>query len=92
MTANIIQVKYDQLEQCARLCGQEAQRLEQLQRKLAGYVGKISEFWIGLGADEFESEMTDQFLPRLKRLTQALQEGQSAIQQISETFYQAEEM
>ncbi|MCU0499363.1 MAG: C2 family cysteine protease, partial [Anaerolineae bacterium] len=32
------------------------------------------------------------FLPRLKRLTQALQEGQSAIQQISETFYQAEEM
>ena len=87
-----IQADYDELANIANQFNQEAQATEQLTNKITSLVDELEGGgWIGRGAQSFFSEMHDLVLPGMDRLTSALENASSAIQQISNVLSQAEQ-
>ncbi len=86
-----VQADYDELGAIANELGQEAASAEQLMTKIMNMVGQLeSGGWIGRGAESFYAEMHDLVEPGLNRLVRALEDGSSAIKQISNILSQAE--
>ncbi len=87
-----IQADYDELAAIANEFAQEAAAAEQLANRLKSLVGELeSGGWIGRGADAFYSEMHDLVEPGFDRLVRALEDGSSAIKQISNILSNAEQ-
>jgi len=87
-----IQADYDELAAIANQFAQEAAAAEQLANRLRSLVGELEGGgWIGRGADAFYGEMHDLVEPGLDRLIRALEDGGSAIKQISTLISNAEQ-
>ncbi len=92
MSADIIQVQYDQLEQIAVRFGQQAEVAAQTQGRVQQSLRALqSGGWEGRGAAAFFGEMSSEVLPALSRLGAALQQAQQVTRQISSVLRAAEE-
>jgi len=73
MSADIIQVQYDQLEQIAVRFGQQAEAAAETQGRVQQSLRSLqSGGWEGRGAAAFFGEMSSEVLPALNRLSAAL--------------------
>ncbi|MCU0499921.1 MAG: WXG100 family type VII secretion target [Anaerolineae bacterium] len=91
MTPPIISIHYEQMTQIAKLLSKQEEQISQFIQKFQTQVETLRQGWIGMGAEKFFDEMETDFLPRLKRLSLALDESQRGVNTIIETFAQAEE-
>ena len=92
MSADIIQVQYDQLEQIAVRFGQQAEVAAQTQGRVQQSLRALqSGGWEGRGAAAFFGEMSSEVLPAVARLGAALQQAQQTTQQIVQVLRAAEE-
>lgn len=91
MSANIIQVNYEQLDQIGQLFSTGAEHFSELERSLRQYASQLESGWIGMGSDAFFAEFNDEVMPRLKRLIAAYEQSAQAIRQIAEVMYNAEQ-
>lgn len=91
MAEDIIQVKYDQLEQLASHFGQASEDSLNLLSKTAHQLQALQNGgWQGKGAAAFYAEMDQTLFPALRRLIQALNEAQSVTLEIKQVIQQAE--
>lgn len=92
MTSDVIQAKYELLEQIAARFAQEAEAGAGMgSRVRQAMAGLQQSGWIGAGADAFFEEMDGRILPAHDRLIHALQESQKVTRQIIAIIQQAEE-
>jgi WXG100 family type VII secretion target len=91
MTAPRVRADYDQLATIAKLFGQEGEATRQALHKITRQMEVLQGGdWIGRGANAFYAEMRQDILPALRRLAQALENGQQVSQQISQIMHEAE--
>jgi WXG100 family type VII secretion target len=87
-----VQADYDELSAIANEFMQEAAGVEQLLNQINNLVGELEGGgWIGRGAQAFYGEMHDLVDPGMQRLVRALEDGGSAIKQISNILSNAEQ-
>jgi WXG100 family type VII secretion target len=86
-----IQVDYEQLDQVAALCAQEAQSMAELYMKINEGVDQLRGGWGGDAANKFFGEMDSFVLPNLKKIYDAFDNAQSQIKTISQKFAEAEQ-
>ena len=87
-----VQADYDELNAIANEFMQEAAGVEQLLNQINNLVGELEGGgWIGRGAQAFYGEMHDLVDPGMQRLVRALEDGGSAIKQISNILSNAEQ-
>ncbi len=92
MGADIIQVKYDELEAIARRFGQSAQAQVALEQRMRrGVQGLQDGGWEGRGSAAFYAEMSEKVFPAMQRLVDALRAAQKVTLQICQVFQAAEE-
>jgi WXG100 family type VII secretion target len=92
MGADVIQANYDELEIIATRFGQCAESNAQMISRVRQGMERLKQGdWIGKGSEAFFKEMDGEVLPAIDRLTQALQQSQSVINQIIFIVQQAEE-
>jgi WXG100 family type VII secretion target len=92
MSAEIIQSKYEELENIARRFGQQAQATRTLQRQVQRNAGALRNGgWTGRGAAAFTGEMEQKLFPAMQRLSDALAEAQTTTLQVKEIIQKAEE-
>ncbi len=89
---DVIQADYAMLEEIAACFQQQSDLVAQM-HQIANQclVALESGGWRGRGASAFFQEMQDLVLPSLKRLIQSFHSANSAIEQLSQTFKNAEE-
>ncbi len=91
MAAEVIEVRYAELEDVARCFKLQAEATERLLQHLRGaYTALEKGGWQGLGAEAFSAEMTGRVFPALARLQEALQEGCRATIEVGRALQQAE--
>ncbi len=91
MAVDIIQARYEELDQIAGRFGHHADASRELQRRVAaGTKALVEGGWQGAGAGAFSSEMNATILPAMRRLTQLLVTAQDVTLQLIEIFRQAE--
>ncbi|MEW5987100.1 MAG: WXG100 family type VII secretion target [Chloroflexota bacterium] len=87
-----IQATYEELDSVAKLFAQQADAIGKTLQSVQGAMDSLQGGgWIGRGADAFFAEMSDEVLPAVQRLGQALEQGGQTTQQISATVAQAED-
>lgn len=92
MSNEIIQGRYEQLEQIAQqFAGQAEQNTAMMQRVNALFESLLPNGWVGEGAEAFRKEMEMVAMPAMQRLIDALTESSSATQLIIEVMKSAEE-
>lgn len=92
MTSDVIQAKYELLEQVAARFAQEAEAGAEMDGRVRQAMAGLQQGgWIGAGADAFFEEMDGRILPAHDRLIHALQESQKVTRQIIAIIQQAEE-
>lgn len=92
MTADIIQVDYEELAIAAQRFQRQQVDIEALQQTVAGYLRALeSGGWQGRGSKAFFVEMNETVLPGIGRLAESLTEASATIQKISDLFSAAEE-
>ncbi len=91
MTSDIIQAKYELLEQIAARFAQEAETEAEMGNRIRQVISSLQQGgWVGIGADAFFDEMDSQVLPTHDRLIQALKESQKVTHQIITAIQEAE--
>ncbi len=92
MGADIVQAKYDELEMIAARFGQWADCNADMDGRVRQGVEKLRQGdWIGKGSAAFFKEIDAEVLPALNRLTLALQQSQSVVNEIIFILREAEE-
>lgn len=92
MTAPIVQIRYDELDQAAARFAQAAERSAELERRLQSAFRPLQEGgWIGRGAAAFESTMQGEIFPACTRLITALETAREVTLQIRGLLAGAEE-
>lgn len=92
MGANLIQAEYEQLDAVAARFGQRAEATNEMLRVLEQRSAVlIAGAWQGRGLQAFTTEMESAVLPAVRRLGDALSEGQRATVQINQLMRAAEE-
>jgi len=92
MSADIIQAKYDELENIARCFTAQAESQTALTRRLEQNVQALRQGgWVGQGANAFFAEMDGKIFPTMQRLVSALEQAQTVTLQVKEVIQQAEE-
>lgn len=87
-----IEVNYEQLEDARRRWANIQSIVESMESRLRGRVDElVGGGWIGEAASRFGGEMNDLVLPKLKRLTTALQAAAETTSRISSTMSEAED-
>lgn len=87
-----IEVNYEQLEDARRRWANIQSIVESMESRLRGRVDElVGGGWIGEAANRFSGEMNDVVLPKLKRLTTALQAAAETTSRISSTMSEAED-
>lgn len=89
--ADIIQAKYEALEQVAARFERQAQASEQLRANVARSMDQLQSGWLGLGSEAFFDEMERLVMPALGRLIQALNEANHVTKQITTVLKNADE-
>jgi WXG100 family type VII secretion target len=88
----IIQADYDALANLANQFSQEAVSIQQLTRTLSSTVEKLtSDGWKGKAADAFTQEMHQSVLPKLNRLSNALDASAYFLKQASTKISEGEQ-
>ncbi len=91
MSADIIQVKYDESEAIARRFGQSAQAQVALEQRMRRSVQRLQDGgWEGRGSAAFYAEMSEKVFPAMQRLVDALRQAQKVTLQISQALQAAE--
>jgi WXG100 family type VII secretion target len=92
MGSEIIQARYDQLEQIAVRFGQQAEAAAQTTQRVQQSMRALQAGgWEGRGAAAYFGEMERSVLPSMQRLAAALQQSQTVTRQISQVLQAAEE-
>lgn len=92
MSAKVIQVQYEQLQEIARRFEAQAETSQEMHQNIRQHVDSLSnQGWVGEGASAFFGEMEDDIFPALRRLTEAFEESIVVTSRISEIFRTAEE-
>ncbi|MEZ4513857.1 MAG: WXG100 family type VII secretion target [Chloroflexota bacterium] len=92
MTADIIQARYDQLDNIANRFGREAENTTALMQQVQRGVDALRQSgWEGQGATAFLGEMETAVFPVIQRLTEALAEANTATQMLRDIIRTAEE-
>lgn len=90
--ADVIQTKFDELEQIAKRFGNQSDNTTQTLQSITRVMDKLqSGDWIGRGSDAFFAEMTQEVLPALQRLIDALAQSSQVTREIGEIIAQADE-
>lgn len=89
--AEEIRADYEQLKSVAERFSRQSESVTQMMRSVQGSMNKLKDGWIGRGSDAFFTEMSDEVLPAVGRLKQALGEASTTTQKISNTVKQAEQ-
>ncbi|MEE4193642.1 MAG: WXG100 family type VII secretion target [Anaerolineae bacterium] len=86
------EVNYDQLEDLGKRFIAEGAMVQAIRVKLLADTEKLhGEGWIGQAADKFHTEMTQEVLPAVQRLFEALNDAGGAMMTICNIFNEAEE-
>lgn len=92
MPSEIVQADYDVLESVTNTFNQLADVNQDMYNSVRSMSEQLSqEGWIGRGSNAFFAEMSQDVLPRLQRLCQALEEAGQTTRQISQIMEQAEQ-
>lgn len=92
MTADIIQVDYEELAVAARRFRQQQAEIQALQQTVAACLRPLqSGGWQGRGSKAFFAEMDEEVLPGIGRLAAGLEEASTTLQAVSDLFANAEE-
>jgi len=92
MPPRIIQMDYEQGERIAEEFSHKSAELQQLIQTVQRCVQALEAGdWEGLGAHNFFSEMKQLIFPALRRLDEALRQGNRSMKQIARHFQQAED-
>src|SRR3990172_11185326 len=89
--ADVIQVKYEELERLAARVHQRADAAEAMHRRLLAQVEALSISWEGAGARAFQREMAESMLPGLNALGPGLHLAADTMVRVSERMRAAEE-
>lgn len=87
---DVIQARYDVLEQLVRKLEDQADRMESLQQALAKMSADLEDEWEGQGATAFFSELGADVLPRVGRAGEALRLCAQSMTQAAEIMRDAE--
>jgi len=92
MSAPTVRSDYDQLNTVSQTFSSQADTLNSMIQNLKQCVETLQGGdWIGQGAQAFYQEWSDQDLPTLQRLQNAMSESARITQQISQVMKQAED-
>ncbi|MCU0497659.1 MAG: WXG100 family type VII secretion target [Anaerolineae bacterium] len=91
MPNDIIQVKYDELENIAKMFQAEQERIQEVRQSVKSKAEELRHGWIGMGSDAFFEELEGEVLPRVNRLIDALGSSSQAVYQIIEVMQAAEQ-
>lgn len=91
MPNDIIQVKYDELENIAKMFQAEQERIQEVRQSVKSKADDLRHGWIGMGSDAFFEELEGEVLPRVNRLIDALGSSSQAVYQIMEIMQAAEQ-
>jgi len=86
-----IRVDYEQLDQVAAMCAQEASSMSQLYMNINEGVEQLRGGWGGDAAAKFFAEMDGLVMPNLKKLFDAFDNAEQQIKTISSKFAEAEQ-
>lgn len=86
-----IVVDRSRLEQVTRRFAQQEQAIAQLRQTVRGAVGEVLTGWAGESADAFKAEVTEQILPALERLSEALHSARQTALAVDQVMQSAEE-
>lgn len=87
-----IEANYETLENVSNIFNQNHEVLKSMLQNVRSTMETLrSEGWIGRGSDAFYSEMTDEVLPMVQRLVEAMEEASSATRRIASTIEEAED-
>jgi WXG100 family type VII secretion target len=90
--SDIIQVDFESLNEIRQRFAQRAEATAQTIQHINQSMAPLQDGgWIGLGAEAFFKEMTEDFMPGLERLRNALELASQHTQQIGETLQEAQE-
>lgn len=90
--ADKTQVDYDQLLSFIKSFEAEAEAYQALYKETSNKVEELhGGGWVGRGSEAFFSEMHNEILPAVQRLSQALQQAGQISREIAEIFNKAEE-
>jgi len=86
-----IRVDYDMLKKIADVFRQKETDAQQVIQKLTGPLETLKGGdWIGLGADAFYAEMDNEILPAMKKLQNAMSEGDRVSKEIERLQHETE--
>ncbi len=92
MASPEIKADYEILDQIKTLFSRRSDRWEQIVRQLESQAQNLcTEGWIGVGSVAFDNEMQGSFLPRMKRLVEALGAASSTTASTSSVVETAED-
>ncbi len=91
MSAEIVQAKYGELDAIAKIFGQYSEQTSDLNRQVQARMQDLQQGgWQGKGAAAFFSEMEQETLPAVQRLSHALTTAKSTVFQIKASLQEAE--
>lgn len=85
------EANYEDLDRIARIFGDSGDVIEQLDARLRSKLDQLRGGWQGTAADAFFDEMEAEVLPTVKRLGQALDDGNRTTHNIATVIRDAEE-
>lgn len=89
---NIVQLKYDELDQAAQKIADGSVRVKDMMIKWQSQVEVLKGgAWVGRGSDSFYDESDNLMLPALKRLEEALEALSNGLRQAQERMRGAEQ-
>ncbi|HEX8597825.1 MAG TPA: WXG100 family type VII secretion target [Chloroflexia bacterium] len=92
MTANIIQINYDDMDSIAARFGQQAEMAAALNSRVRQHVEALEQGgWEGKGASAFFAEIYGELLPAMQRLSHVLEEARTVTLQVKEVLFEAEQ-
>lgn len=90
--ADKIEANYETLENVANIFQQNQDQLNNMMQNIQSKMETLlSEGWIGRGSEAFQAEMTDEVLPKLNRLVNAMDEASSVTRRIIQTMEESED-
>lgn len=90
MSRAIIQIDYEALTHIAKRFWQESEDVSQIYHAIKDEINALKSNWAGNAADTFFTEMENELLPGIQRVSHALLTSEATLNQIIKIFRQAE--
>ncbi len=92
MSANEVQVNYEQMNTNGKQAGELSQQMRQVSQRINSQLDNLKGGnWVGNNANKFYQEMDNTVMPAMQRLIDALSETESVVNTICRIFEGAEE-